>query len=96
MTARLQRLPQFVRRGDAERLHEMRHVEPVGAAGAGAFLAGEPDFFLWNGGELGETGERDGKRVGAIVGHKNTEGGAGASIAVSERPINRNYRAFSE
>ena len=39
---------------DAQRLHEVLHVQFVGAARAGAFLLGEPDFFF---GDVGERGD---------------------------------------
>jgi hypothetical protein len=32
----------------------VRHVEPVGAAGARALLLGEPDVFLGHQGQLGD------------------------------------------
>ena len=46
-------LAQHVGGGDAEGAHEVRHVELVGAAGASALLAGQPDLFLGDGGEVG-------------------------------------------
>lgn len=55
-------LAQHVGGGDAERLHEMRHIELVGAAGAGALLAGQPDLFLGDGGEGVQAGELAGSR----------------------------------
>ena len=61
-------LAQLVGRGDAERAHEVRHVLLVGAAGAGALLAGKPDFFLGDRGQVVEAGELAGagwsKRAG--------------------------------
>ncbi len=50
-------LPELVRRGDAERPHEVRHIELVGAAGAGALLAGQPDLFLRDCRQVGQIGE---------------------------------------
>jgi hypothetical protein len=48
-------LAQLRRRRDRERAHEVLHVEPVGAARAGALLLLQPDFFF---GDLGELLER--------------------------------------
>lgn len=53
-------LAQLVGGGDAERLHEMRHVELVGPSGAGALLTGEPDFFLGDRGEVDQAGRLTG------------------------------------
>jgi hypothetical protein len=50
-------LAQHVGCGDAERLHEMRHVEFVSAAGAGALLAGQRDLFLRDRRQVGQAGE---------------------------------------
>jgi len=47
-------LAQFVVGRDVKRAHEMLHVELVGAAGALAFLLGEPDVFLGDVGKLGD------------------------------------------
>ena len=55
-------LAQLVGRGDAERAHEVPHVEPVGAAGLRALLLRQPDFFFGDGGELVERGELAGAR----------------------------------
>ena len=44
-------LAQLGRRRDRQRAQEVRHIAPVGAAGAGALLALQPDFFLGDGGE---------------------------------------------
>jgi hypothetical protein len=45
-------LAQLGRCGDRERAHEVLRVEPVGAPGARALLLLQPDFFLWDVGEL--------------------------------------------
>ena len=50
-------LPELVRRHDPNGPHEVRHVEPIGAASARALLARKPDFFLGDRGELVESGE---------------------------------------
>ena len=55
-------LAQHVGAGDAERPHEVPHVEPVGAAGLLALLLRQPDFFFGDGGELVERGELAGAR----------------------------------
>jgi hypothetical protein len=47
-------LAQFLGRDDAERLHEVLNIEPVGAGGARTLLLGEPDFFFGDRGELGD------------------------------------------
>jgi hypothetical protein len=47
-------LAQFLGRRDAERPHEVLHVEPVGAPGARALLLLQPDFFFGDLGELGD------------------------------------------
>ena len=67
-------LAQHVGAGDAERPHEVPHVEPVGAAGLRALLLRQPDFFFGDGGELVEWRElmasagRDGQGGGAHAG----------------------------
>ena len=53
-------LAQLLRGGNAERLHEVRHVELVGAAGARTLLAGEPDFFLRDRRQVDQVGESAG------------------------------------
>jgi hypothetical protein len=55
--------PQLLSRGDAERRHEVAHVEPVGAAGAGTLLTAEPDFFFRDVGEARDQGGQ-GRRLG--------------------------------
>jgi hypothetical protein len=47
-------LAQLGRRRDRQRAQEVRHIAPVGAAGAGALLALQSDFFLRDGGEGGD------------------------------------------
>ncbi len=47
-------LAQLGRRRDRQCAQEVRHIAPVGAAGAGALLAVQPDFFLRDGGEGGD------------------------------------------
>jgi hypothetical protein len=47
-------LAQLRRRRDAERPHEVLHVEAIGAPGAGALLLLQPDFFFGDVGELGD------------------------------------------
>ena len=59
-------MTELVGRRDAERAHEVRHVETVGAARAGVLLAGKPDFFgnryqVGQAGELAGAGGRGGK-----------------------------------
>ena len=63
-----------VGRGDAERAHEVLHVEPVGAAGARTLLLRQPDLFFGDLGELVEGRDAaiagvDRCRQGAVVGH---------------------------
>ena len=67
--------PLLLRR-DAERLHEVPHIEPVGAADPDALLRRQPDFFLGDrrhGGERGEKHGRGGRRgrngQGGRIGH---------------------------
>ncbi len=62
-------LAELVGRGDAERPHEVRHVEPVGAAGAGALLASEPDLLFGDRCQVGQAGELAG------AGGRDGEGG---------------------
>jgi len=50
-------LAQRVRAGDAKCLHEVPHVEPIGAAGLSALLLRQPDFFFEDGGQRLEGGE---------------------------------------
>ena len=67
-------LAQLVGRGDRQRRHEVPHVEPVGPAGAGALLLGEPDFFFGDVGQCRERADRGGGwpgelcRQGGVVG----------------------------
>jgi hypothetical protein len=70
---------------DIERLHEVTHVEPVGAAGAGALLLGQPDLFLGDGGELVERGNRAGVDRNQGIGRI----GHGPILAGNEHVINR-------
>jgi hypothetical protein len=49
---------ELVDAGDAERRHEVPHVELVGAAGARALLRSEPDFFLGDVGKPLHEGRR--------------------------------------
>lgn len=71
---------QFVGRGDAERRHEVMHVEPVGAARAGALLLGEPDVFL---GDVGEARQHRGEVAPLWVGAdgRGRDGGQGLDHA---------------
>ena len=57
ITATVVHLAELAGRRDAERAHKVRHVEPVGAAGARTLLAGKPDLLLGDAGELVEVGE---------------------------------------
>jgi hypothetical protein len=50
-------LAQRGRAGDAEGVHEVSHVEPVGPAGLWTLVLRQPDFFFGDGGELVEAGE---------------------------------------
>ena len=67
-------LAQLGRCGDRQCAHEVLDVEPVGAAGAGALLLLQPDFFL---GDVGEAIEGrhlaaagvERRRQGCVVGH---------------------------
>jgi hypothetical protein len=64
-------LAQLGRRRDRERAEKMRDIAPVGAPGAGALLALEPDFFLGDGAASAATveGSRSGvRRVGRLAG----------------------------
>ena len=71
-------LAQLVVGRDMQRAHEVPHVELVGAAGAFAFLLGEPDFFF---GDVGERGEgRNDLARSFRTGGGNT---AGADLGVS-------------
>jgi hypothetical protein len=53
-------LAQLLRYRDAERAHEVLHVEPVGTTGAGTFLLREPDFLFGDLGKLGDGGNTAG------------------------------------
>jgi hypothetical protein len=55
-------LPELIERGDTECPDEVRHVEPVGAAGARALLAGEPDLLFGDRGKRIEAGGLAGSR----------------------------------
>jgi hypothetical protein len=51
-------LAQLAGRADAKGPHEVRHIEPVGATGAGALLFCKPDLFLGDG-SYGDQGRRE-------------------------------------
>jgi hypothetical protein len=68
-------LTQFRRRRDHQRAHEVLHVEPIGATGAGALLRLQPDFFFGDVGELVEgrhlaAAGVERRRQGGVVGHR--------------------------
>ena len=62
-------------RGDAERRHEVPHVEPVGPAGAGALLLGQPDLLLGDVGELRQHRRQGGRGRGGADDRGRGRGG---------------------
>ncbi len=65
-------LAQLVHGGDPERLHEVAHVELVGAAGLGALVLREPDFFLgmaasWSSVGIGRERRGTGSRIITVL-----------------------------
>ena len=80
-------LAQLRRRCDAKRLHEVLHVEPVGAARAGALLLLQPDFFFGNIGELRDG--RDPVAAGSVTIGKVVSSRMAAPVFLSSYPIDQ-------